>query len=76
MLCLRTPRQVELLADRNCGLVRLLGLEMGTQESAGAKCQRYAAVVEDGVLLKLVSFAAVKIIPWEDKTQKGKWMIS
>ncbi|KAG2482671.1 hypothetical protein HYH03_018408 [Edaphochlamys debaryana] len=45
--------RVELLADRNGGLVRLLGLEIGTPESSGPKCQRYAAVVEDGVLLKL-----------------------
>lgn len=34
--------------------MRLLGLEYGTLEAAGPKCQRYAAVVEDGVLLKLV----------------------
>jgi peroxiredoxin len=46
---------VELLADKNGGLVRLLGLEIGTPENGlGPKCQRYAAVVEDGVLLKLV----------------------
>ena len=50
--------QVELLADKNGGLVRLLGLEIGAPEAGqGPKCQRYAAVVEDGVLLKLVGGA-------------------
>ncbi len=34
--------------------MRLLGLEYGSLEAVGPKCQRYAAVVEDGVLLKLV----------------------
>ncbi len=47
------------MADKNGGLVRLLGLEIETPESAGLKCQRYAAVVEDGVLLKLVSVSLV-----------------
>ncbi|KAG2435333.1 hypothetical protein HXX76_007407 [Chlamydomonas incerta] len=50
---LQHPR-VDLMADKNGGLVRLLGLEIGTPEGGpGPKCQRYAAVVEDGVLLKL-----------------------
>ncbi len=50
--------QVRLLADRNGGLVRLLGLEIGEPGEQGIKCQRYAAVIEDGVLLKLVGALA------------------
>lgn len=45
--------KVEIYADKNGGVVRMLGLEIGSGEGAGPKCQRYAAVVEDGVLLKL-----------------------
>ncbi|GIL53164.1 hypothetical protein Vafri_8847 [Volvox africanus] len=63
--------RVELLADRNCGLVRLLGLEIGTVESAGPKCHRYAAVVEDGVLLKL----RVESAPADLKVTDAKSMI-
>ncbi|GIM06936.1 hypothetical protein Vretimale_11175 [Volvox reticuliferus] len=64
--------RVELLADRNCGLVRLLGLEIGTLEGAGPKCQRYAAVVEDGVLLKL----RVESAPADLKVTDAKSMIA
>lgn len=37
-------------ADSNGGFVRLLGLDL----SQGPKCQRFAGIVEDGILLKLV----------------------
>ncbi|GLC33733.1 hypothetical protein PLESTB_000110000 [Pleodorina starrii] len=68
---LSSNSRVELLADRNGGLVRLLGLEIGTPESTGPKCQRYAAVVEDGVLLKL----RVESTPADLKVTDAKSMI-
>lgn len=47
--------QVELIADKTGGLVRLLGLEFGDPSAtSGPRCQRYAGIVEDGILLKLV----------------------
>ena len=50
------PRaQVEVLADKNGGLMRLLGVEIGTPDSTTEpRCHRFAAIVEDGILLKLV----------------------
>ena len=50
------PFQLELMADRNGGFMRLLGLELATPESGeqGPKCQRFGAIVEDGILIKLV----------------------
>ena len=52
-----TTWQLELLADRNGGFMRLLGLELADPESGekGPKCQRFGAIVEDGILIKLVS---------------------
>ena len=47
--------QVELLADKNGGLMRLLGVEIGAPDSTNEpRCQRFACIVEDGILLKLV----------------------
>eukprot|EP00195_Chlamydomonas_chlamydogama_P003685 CAMPEP_0202915788 /NCGR_PEP_ID=MMETSP1392-20130828/66677_1 /ASSEMBLY_ACC=CAM_ASM_000868 /TAXON_ID=225041 /ORGANISM="Chlamydomonas chlamydogama, Strain SAG 11-48b" /LENGTH=218 /DNA_ID=CAMNT_0049607963 /DNA_START=61 /DNA_END=714 /DNA_ORIENTATION=+ len=46
--------KVELIADKNGGLTRLLGVEIGLPESTSEpRCQRYAGIVEDGILLKL-----------------------
>lgn len=46
--------KLEIYADRNGSFVRLLGLELGTIDCGkGPKCQRFAAIVEDGILLKL-----------------------
>lgn len=47
--------KMELLADRNGSFMRLLGLELALPESkdAGPKCQRFAAIVEDGILIKV-----------------------
>ncbi|MEW5297847.1 MAG: hypothetical protein WDW38_007025 [Sanguina aurantia] len=42
---------VDLMADPNGSFMRLLGLEL--ESGAGPKCQRFAAIVEDGILLKL-----------------------
>lgn len=47
--------QVELLADGNGGFVRMMGFELGIAEGSGPKCQRFAGIVDDGVLLKVVS---------------------
>eukprot|EP00983_Pelagomonas_calceolata_P088050 1157109-Pelagomonas_calceolata.AAC.1 len=46
--------QVELLADGNGGFVRMLGFELGIAEGSGPKCQRFAGIVDDGILLKVV----------------------
>ena len=47
---------VEMLADKNAGLIRLLGVDLGHVESTTeARSQRFAAIVDDGILLKLVS---------------------
>lgn len=43
-----------MLADRNQSFVRLLGVELGPE---GAPCQRFAGVVDGGILLKLVRLA-------------------
>lgn len=53
---------MEIYADKNGGVVRMLGLELGSGEAAGPKCQRYAAIVENGVLLKLVRFWRVSAV--------------
>lgn len=46
---------MEVLADKNGGLMRLLGVEIGTPDSTTEpRCHRFAAIVEDGILLKLV----------------------
>ncbi|KAF5832264.1 peroxiredoxin type II [Dunaliella salina] len=44
---------VELLADGNGGFVRMLGFELGIAEGSGPKCQRFAGIVDDGILLKV-----------------------
>jgi len=49
---LRSPK-VELLADGNGGFVRMLGFELGIAEGSGPKCQRFAGIVDDGILLKV-----------------------
>jgi hypothetical protein len=46
------PLQLQVLADRNQSFVRLLGVELGPE---GPPCQRFAGVVDGGILLKLVS---------------------
>lgn len=48
------PLQLQVLADRNQSFVRLLGVELGPE---GPPCQRFAGVVDGGILLKLVRLA-------------------
>jgi peroxiredoxin len=43
-------KMLQVLADRNQSFVRLLGVELGPE---GPKCQRFAGVVDGGILLKL-----------------------
>ena len=51
---------VEMLADKNAGLVRLLGVDLGAVDSTTEpRTQRFAAIVDDGILLKLVSQLAM-----------------
>ncbi|KAL6759726.1 peroxiredoxin type II [Haematococcus lacustris] len=48
-----TSPKVELVSDKGGAFVRLLGLELGSQAEGGPQCQRYAGIVEDGILLKV-----------------------
>ncbi|KAL4426668.1 hypothetical protein ABPG77_004724 [Micractinium sp. CCAP 211/92] len=45
--------KVQVAADVNGAFTRFLGLEQGGVDAAGARCLRYAAVVDDGILLKV-----------------------
>lgn len=46
--------QVQLVADPSGAFIRMLGLELGVGME-GPKCQRFAGIIDDGVLLKVVS---------------------
>jgi hypothetical protein len=52
-VCPPSPTQLQVLCDRNQSFVRLLGLELGPE---GPPCQRFAGVVDGGILLRLVSW--------------------
>lgn len=78
--CRCLPRaQVEVLADKNGGLMRLLGVEIGTPDSTTEpRCHRFAAIVEDGILLKLVGagggmLGAVMAVGWVAARAAGCW---
>lgn len=45
--------KIRMLADTNGGFARLLGVDLNLPEEKGPHSQRYAALVEDGILLKL-----------------------
>ena len=44
------PQTLCVLADKDQGFMRLLGLELGP---SGPACQRFAGVVDNGILLRL-----------------------
>jgi hypothetical protein len=46
--------QVKVAADANGSWTRYLGLELAPPDQPGPRSLRYAAIVDDGVLLKLV----------------------
>lgn len=46
--------KITFAADTVGALTRILGMEMGDPKATGVKSLRYAGIVEDGVLLKLV----------------------
>lgn len=48
-----SPPQV--VTDENGAFTRFLGMEQAAPDAAGARSLRYAAVVDDGTLLKVVS---------------------
>ena len=53
--------KVRLVADGNGDLSKALGLEMdGTGIGFGLRCQRFAAIVEDGIVKKLAVEAPMK----------------
>lgn len=53
--------KVRLVADGNGDLSKALGLEMdGTEIGFGQRCQRFSAVVEDGIVTKLAVEAPMK----------------
>lgn len=45
--------KIRMLGDTNGGFARLLGVDLNLPEDKGPHSQRYAALVEDGILLKL-----------------------
>jgi peroxiredoxin len=47
--------QLHLVSDKNGSFIRMMGLELGDEASKGPKCQRFAGIVEDGILMKVVS---------------------
>ncbi|GAB4816716.1 hypothetical protein N2152v2_003762 [Parachlorella kessleri] len=47
------PTKVKVATDANGSWTRYLGVELGQPDQPGARSLRYAAVVDDGVLLKL-----------------------
>ena len=51
--CCRLLPQVA--ADTNGAFTRFMGMEQAAPDAAGARSQRYAALVDDGILLKVVS---------------------
>ena len=56
--------KVEILADKNGGLMRLLGVELGAPDATSEpRCQRFAGIVEDGILLKLVRTNDARLAP-------------
>eukprot|EP00193_Tetraselmis_chui_P021812 CAMPEP_0177795516 /NCGR_PEP_ID=MMETSP0491_2-20121128/26276_1 /TAXON_ID=63592 /ORGANISM="Tetraselmis chuii, Strain PLY429" /LENGTH=254 /DNA_ID=CAMNT_0019318355 /DNA_START=196 /DNA_END=956 /DNA_ORIENTATION=- len=46
-------KKISFAADTNGGFTRLLGLDLAEPTAAGARSQRYAGVVENGILTKL-----------------------
>lgn len=46
--------KVQVVADPNAGFTRFMGMEQGGVGAAGARSLRYAALVDDGILLKVV----------------------
>lgn len=67
---LKQDGQVCVYADRNGGLARLLGVDLGGDDSS-PKCQRFAGILEDGILLKL----AVEQTPGDLKVTDAKSMM-
>jgi peroxiredoxin len=48
--------KIQVVTDPNAAFTRFMGMELAPPDAAGARSQRYAAVVDDGVLLKVVNF--------------------
>lgn len=49
----------QVVTDPNGAFTRFLGMDQGAPDAAGARSLRYAAVVDDGVLLKVVRSSTV-----------------
>jgi peroxiredoxin len=45
--------KIQVVTDPNAAFTRFMGMELAPPDAAGARSQRYAAVVDDGVLLKV-----------------------
>ncbi len=50
-----TSAALQVVSDPNGAFTRFLGMDQGAPDAPGARSLRYAAVVDDGVLLKVVS---------------------
>lgn len=51
--------KIQVVSDPNATFTRFMGMELAAPDAAGPRSQRYAAVVDDGVLLKVVSAGGV-----------------
>lgn len=63
--------KIEALADPSCGFTRMLGVEFGDPKSP-AKSQRYSALIDDGILLRL----RVEKSPADMNLSSGDAMVS
>lgn len=54
-----TSAALQVVSDPNGAFTRFLGMDQGAPDAPGARSLRYAAVVDDGVLLKVVSVLCV-----------------
>ena len=51
----------QVAADTNGAFTRFMGMEQAAPDAAGARSQRYAALVDDGILLKVVSWQKCRV---------------
>lgn len=60
-LSLGDGSKIQVVTDPNAAFTRFLGMELAPPGAPGPRSQRYAAVVDDGVLLKVVSLQGARI---------------
>ena len=58
------PAAVTVAADTRGALTRFMGMELGAPDAPGPRSQRYAALIDDGLLLKIVSRGWGGLLCW------------